>query len=316
LFINNCSDCVVLGGRYYGNAATVPGAVWAGIEIADGGTGFVIDGVTCDTNPTGIAIHNHTSYDVPSVEVRNCTITGNTAQGIQIMCQAASAATTILIEDTTITNTAGASSDGLRIATSGANYVSGSIIVRDCAISGSGRYQAYLNGDDITLERCAISGGNRMLRLQDCKRATVRHCTLYEATYLAGFPLLHILGARTDTVTARNNIIAADDTAALVISTDSGATTGVTVDYTLYKQTVSLVRWRWSGTQYTFANWKTNSGQDAHSPTPAEPLFTNKAGGDFTLQAGSPAIDQGVVIAGVNDGYLGAAPDLGYAEKA
>lgn len=39
--------------------------------------------------------------------------------------------------------------------------------------------------------------------------------------------------------------------------------------------------------------------------------FVNKAGGDFRLQSGSPAIDKGVVIAGITDGYVGSAPDLG-----
>jgi hypothetical protein len=42
-----------------------------------------------------------------------------------------------------------------------------------------------------------------------------------------------------------------------------------------------------------------------------DPLFTDAAGRDYSLQAGSPMIDQGVEIAGVTDGFAGAAPDLG-----
>ena len=47
----------------------------------------------------------------------------------------------------------------------------------------------------------------------------------------------------------------------------------------------------------------------------ANPLFTNLAGLDFHLQAGSPAIDAGTPIAGVTDGYHGAAPDAGAYES-
>lgn len=39
--------------------------------------------------------------------------------------------------------------------------------------------------------------------------------------------------------------------------------------------------------------------------------FVNFAGKDFRLSVGSGAIDSGIVIPGINDGYLGAAPDAG-----
>ncbi len=39
-------------------------------------------------------------------------------------------------------------------------------------------------------------------------------------------------------------------------------------------------------------------------------------GATIRLNTGSACIDAGVYIAGVNDGYLGSAPDMGYAEKA
>jgi hypothetical protein len=48
----------------------------------------------------------------------------------------------------------------------------------------------------------------------------------------------------------------------------------------------------WGGTAYTFANWKTNSAQDAHSLN-ADSKLTNGAGRNFTLLVGSPAIDAG-----------------------
>jgi hypothetical protein len=50
----------------------------------------------------------------------------------------------------------------------------------------------------------------------------------------------------------------------------------------------------WDADNYaTWADWKTNSSQDAHSVN-ADPLFVSPATGDFHLQAASPAIDSGV----------------------
>ena len=46
-----------------------------------------------------------------------------------------------------------------------------------------------------------------------------------------------------------------------------------------------------------------------------DPRFTDRAGRDYTLQASSPAIDAGVVIADVSDVYSGTAPDLGRYER-
>jgi hypothetical protein len=42
-----------------------------------------------------------------------------------------------------------------------------------------------------------------------------------------------------------------------------------------------------------------------------DPLYTNPAAGDFTLRAGSPAIDGGMTIPGITDGHAGTAPDIG-----
>jgi len=60
----------------------------------------------------------------------------------------------------------------------------------------------------------------------------------------------------------------------------------------------------------TFTSW---SGLEKNGIN-ADPKFVNLSGGDYHLAAGSPAIDRGVVIAGVTDGSNGP-PDLGRYER-
>jgi hypothetical protein len=95
------------------------------------------------------------------------------------------------------------------------------------------------------------------------------------------------------------------------------AITNVTIDYNLYfslsdpplrNQTL----WYYDAGYHDFYDWK-DHGLDAHSPIPADPLFTDAAGHDWTLQVGSPAINVGV---DVGLPYLGIKPDLGAFEKA
>ena len=41
------------------------------------------------------------------------------------------------------------------------------------------------------------------------------------------------------------------------------------------------------------------------------PLFVSALTNDLSLLNGSPAIDGGIRLYGINDGYIGAAPDMG-----
>jgi parallel beta-helix repeat protein len=61
----------------------------------------------------------------------------------------------------------------------------------------------------------------------------------------------------------------------------------------------------------TFASW---SGFDRNGIA-ADPRFVDASARDYHLTSGSPAIDQGVLLSGVTDGYDGAAPDLGRFER-
>jgi parallel beta-helix repeat protein len=67
----------------------------------------------------------------------------------------------------------------------------------------------------------------------------------------------------------------------------------------------------WKGTAYaTLAAFRTATGFEANGRS-GDPLFTNAAAGDYTLRAGSPAIDGAIRLPGINDVFTGAAPDIG-----
>jgi hypothetical protein len=91
----------------------------------------------------------------------------------------------------------------------------------------------------------------------------------------------------------KNNIFYTGGYAAV----DASSETSTAYDYNDYFSSVSGTPFNWGGTAYSFANWKTNSLQDAHSLN-VDPKLTSAAailsGGNYALQTGSPAIDAGV----------------------
>jgi len=92
-------------------------------------------------------------------------------------------------------------------------------------------------------------------------------------------------------MTIKNNVLVASD-AKYIIEVGTGNTTGHAINYNVYYGGAAA-GFQWGANVYNFTDWKTNSSQDANSLN-SDPLFTNTAGGDFTLAAGSPCIDAGV----------------------
>ena len=72
---------------------------------------------------------------------------------------------------------------------------------------------------------------------------------------------------------------------------DASSETSTAYDYNDYFS-ASGTPFSWGGTAYNFANWKTNSSQDSHSLN-SDPKLTNAGSRNFSLLAGSPAIDAG-----------------------
>jgi parallel beta-helix repeat protein len=89
--------------------------------------------------------------------------------------------------------------------------------------------------------------------------------------------------------------------------------TGAPLDFdydTLYRTSSgNLVGW--NGTSYsTLTKFSTATGQERHGLNVA-PGFANSTNGDYTLTASSSLIDKGEYISGINDRYIGKAPDIG-----
>ncbi len=95
-------------------------------------------------------------------------------------------------------------------------------------------------------------------------------------------------------------------------SVGANSQTDTVYNYNLYYGG-SATPFTWTTTAYNFADWKTNSSQDANSLN-ADPLFVSTS--DFHLQLGSPAINAGVDV-GLTSDYegkhvpRGSAPDIG-----
>ena len=66
---------------------------------------------------------------------------------------------------------------------------------------------------------------------------------------------------------------------------------------------------------HDLATFQTLTGQELHGLN-VEPGFADADGGDYGLDGASELIDAGIVIPGINDAYLGSAPDIGAFEYA
>jgi parallel beta-helix repeat protein len=107
-----------------------------------------------------------------------------------------------------------------------------------------------------------------------------------------------------------NNVLTQDSHKIYAIGADIPGS--VSIDYNLVysydNSIIASVSGRGNATsQAQFRQW---TGYDAHGRQ-GNPDFQNRGGHDFHLAAGSPAINAGVAINGVTNGYNGSAPDMG-----
>jgi hypothetical protein len=111
-------------------------------------------------------------------------------------------------------------------------------------------------------------------------------------------------------VAFRNNILTGNGRPA--VNDDAGESqTGITFNGDLLSATGGTL-FRWKGTAYaTLTALRSATGFEALGRS-GDPLFM--AVSDLRLRAGSPAIDAAIVLPGVNDRFMGAAPDIGFWE--
>lgn len=128
-------------------------------------------------------------------------------------------------------------------------------------------------------------------------------------------------GASKETgITFKNNIVSHQTFANINID-ESGSSAVASddfdndVDYNLYYKSGGAVFVTFDANNtYNLTTWRAATTWDAHS-VEGDPLFTNAGAADYTLQSGSPALNVGVAISPINDGYSGAGPDMGRYER-
>lgn len=321
---SDCNDCRIWGGSFHDTYVRVADTRHiAGIEIKDGSHDILISGAECygnagDTTPTygsGIAIHNHVTPTIMpyNITISSCNIhdEGLNCNGIRIKNQADVAMTdrNILVEDCTLhANTLTAIS--ITITAGFSNYVTG-VTVRGCVFTENVADAIYVAGDTINVYQnliCSAYVGTQC-NINVSVGVNWWNNTHYStASDNATVQTLNLSGARLANISIKNNIFFQTNPLCKMLMHATGAgTTGVDINYNLYSYTSTGSRWAWQGTNRTWTTWKSSSGQDANSPTPADPAFVTP-GSDFALQDGSPAINAGV---DVGLPYLDTAPDCG-----
>jgi len=112
----------------------------------------------------------------------------------------------------------------------------------------------------------------------------------------------------------RNNILVGNGQGAA--SDDAGESqSGITFDGDLLHSTGTSTLFRWKGVNYSsLSALRSGTGFEANGRS-GDPLFVSPGSGDYSLRPGSPAIDAGVRLPGINDAFHGGAPDIGAHES-
>lgn len=145
----------------------------------------------------------------------------------------------------------------------------------------------YSNGLSYNLRAKRTSGGADTLS----SNVTISHETIYNC--VGGFKLQDAMSG----IVVQNCIIMSTAATGLLLDIAALSIAGLTLrNCVLYMPNNSGTAVSWNGSSYTLAAWMTAVG-NALGCINADPLFTNAAGNDFTLQAGSPC-----KLAGYNSG--------------
>lgn len=332
IIYNGSTNGLISGGSSY-NAYTRTNddRLISAIELKDGAHDITISGVEiygCDASAfaahygTGIAVHSHAEYTVPyNITIDSCNIhdQGTRCYGIRINNANTAAMTdrAIVISNNTIED--GAYGGILINSTAGTSYLLNGISIENNIIAfNTNRLQlAIQNSNNITVKNNLLINNNNAQMGQNLAITDTTNINIYNNTLYSLFDnfwsSVYIDGAFCSNVVLKNNIIGgAIASLYCILVTATAGTAGMVIDYNLYQYAGAGNRWAWGGVSMNYATWLTNNSNDANSPTRGDPLFADPPTNDFTLQAGSPAINAGVDV-GLS--YLGVAPDCGAYEK-
>mgnify|MGYP001037838347 CR=1 FL=1 len=312
LFITACHHCTVTGGAFYNGTEAVAGTIVSGLEITNGCHDITFEGVRCYGNDTcGITVHSHAGETMPyNVTISRAECYANGAHGIQVLKQDDTADTdrAITLEYCVSRDN---TEDGIRIYkdAAAANYVDG-VTVNRCTCTGNTTYALFVQGDNVTVKHSVFADTDSYF--YEAQGATAYNCTFHNSVVAAG--TLYWGGARSENFTMRNCIVQCDVAGQVIcaVLTDCGVT-GWDVDYTLYRRTAGTeasTQWHYLGTNYDFADWKTQTGGDANSAY-GDASFVDADNDNYHITSDSPAVDAGT---DVSLPYAGSAPDMGALE--
>jgi len=112
-----------------------------------------------------------------------------------------------------------------------------------------------------------------------------------------------------------NNVVSLQNGKVYGIEQTAPLPSTVVIDNNIeHSMTGDIASVRGVGTTKSLATFTSWTGFDRNG-SQADPLFVNRTANDYRLQAGSPAIDRGSRLPGLNDGYSGGAPDAGRYER-
>jgi hypothetical protein len=121
---------------------------------------------------------------------------------------------------------------------------------------------------------------------------TLYQDSAHQTTY--GMFSTHNGGAFSHIIT-KNNIGDGYATPANVVSDPGQTYTGLVLDYNLWRNQAGAPLYYWNGSNYTLSAFQATLGYELHSLN-VNPLFTNPAAKDFSLQPSSPAINAGSLL--------------------
>jgi hypothetical protein len=313
IFTTNSFDCRLTSLVSHDNYNGGSGGILSLLEIKDGCHDIeVISPTLYGSIDTGLNIIAHSPLQgdcMPyNLTIRDPEIYDCALFGLRVSKQNTDVDTdrNILIDGASIY---GATQEGIRINESATAAALVGVTITNALVDLDGainQYPVQVWGT-ASFQNCVFAGSYPS-RVDTKGDATFWNCVFYRTAS-------SVLQVRNTWVGVimRNCIVHTTGTTIIDFQTTTGT---ADLDYNLYYcqggNPVTGTYYEWGAAVYNWADWLTNTGQDPNSPTPANPTFTNPAGGDFTLQAGSPAIDAGV---DVGLPYLGVAPDCGYAEK-